>query len=285
MTHVGFDGIGYRTGLASSDDLVSWKNEGLMIDRGRKGSVTEFNVALTWILRDNELFGSGDLKKVDGRYLGTYHAYPGAGYECGPAAIGLCWSDDLRHWELDEPFMRNTDPDSGDWEKGGLYKSCVVEHQGTFFMFYNAKNVTEGPWTEQIGVVMSDDLRTWTRCEESPVLKVGHSGPFDDVFASEPFVVRCGDIWVMFYFGLSSDGHARDGVAFSRDLLHWEKSGETLIDVGPSGSIDSIYAHKQAMFHRDGKLYHFYCAVAPVGGNAGDNTSVSEVRGIGLATS
>ena len=31
MTYVGFDGTGYQTGLASSDDLVTWKPEGLIL--------------------------------------------------------------------------------------------------------------------------------------------------------------------------------------------------------------------------------------------------------------
>jgi predicted GH43/DUF377 family glycosyl hydrolase len=87
--------------------------------------VTEFNVALTWILRDNDLFGSSSLKKVNGRFLGTYHAYPEAGYEAGPASIGLCWSDDLRHWDLEEPCLYAKD--GSEWERGGLYKSCLVE--------------------------------------------------------------------------------------------------------------------------------------------------------------
>jgi len=41
----------------------------------------------------------------------------------------------------------------------------------------------------------------------------------------------------MFYYGNCSDGHARDGVAFSGDLLNWQKGGEVLIDVGAPGSL------------------------------------------------
>lgn len=76
MSFIGFDGIGYRTGLALSDDLLHWQKQGIWIDRGAPGSVTEFNVALTWILRDNNLFGAGRLRRVKGQYVGTYHAYP-----------------------------------------------------------------------------------------------------------------------------------------------------------------------------------------------------------------
>ena len=33
MTFLGFDDVGYQTGLASSDDLIHWRSEGLLIGR------------------------------------------------------------------------------------------------------------------------------------------------------------------------------------------------------------------------------------------------------------
>ncbi len=283
MTHVGFDGIGYRTGIAWSTDLVKWSKEGLLIDRGPQGSPTEFNVAMSWIVRDNDLFGEGKLTRIDNRYLGTYHAYPKAGYEAGPAAIGLCWTSDLKQWRLKDPCIHASDPDAGDWERGGLYKSCLVEHHGTFYMFYNAKT-QDSPWHEQTGVALSTDLKTWKRHPGNPIIPNGPKGSFDDVFCSDPCVLRFGETWVMFYYTLSTDGRARDTVAFSDDLLHWRKSNEILIDVGPPGSIDSRYAHKPAIFTHEGRLYHYYCAVAPAENAKHGNVEVSEIRGIALAT-
>src|ERR1700760_2592343 len=55
MTYIGFDGKGYQTGLASSDDLFTWRKEGLILGRGPAGSPTEHNAALTCILGVNEL--------------------------------------------------------------------------------------------------------------------------------------------------------------------------------------------------------------------------------------
>lgn len=218
MTYVGWDGTGYQTGLASSDDLRNWKKEGLLLGRGPKGSVTEYNVALTCILRDNQLFGPGTLKRVDGKFVGTYHAYPQPGYETGPAAIGLCFSDDLRSWDVHPPVL-TPDPSCA-WEAGGLYKSWLMESEGTYYLFYNAKDKTDKsvPWTEQTGFATSTDLVHWTRHPGNPVLNVGSSGDFDDRFASDPVILKHEDAWLMFYFGLCSDGHARDGVAFSNDL-------------------------------------------------------------------
>lgn len=284
MTYVGWDGIGYQTGLASSDDLLDWTKEGLLLSRGPKGSVTEYNAALTCILRDNQLFGPATLKRVDGRFVGTYHAYPEPGYETGPAVIGLCFSNDLQSWDVRPPVLE-PDP-SCEWEAGGLYKSWLMESGGTYYLFYNAKDKPDKstPWTEQTGFATSTDLVHWARHPGNPVLKVGSVGDFDDRFASDPVVLKHEDEWVMFYFGNCSDGHARDGVAFSDDLMHWRKSEELLIDVGPEGSIDSRHAHKPGIISKDKKLHHFYCAVAPARDNCMGEIEHSQVRGIALAT-
>jgi predicted GH43/DUF377 family glycosyl hydrolase len=283
MTYVGWDAVGYRTGLASSDDLLTWHTEGMILDRGPAGSVTEFNAALTCILRDNDLYGLSGLKQVDGRFVGTYHAYPRPGYETGPAAIGLCYGDDLYHWDVQEPILRAEDGMA--WEAGGLYKSWLLEHEGTYYLFYRAKNRDRWPWIEQIGVALSNDLVHWERYGDNPVLKVGPAGSFDDLFASDPCVLRYGDVWVMFYYGNCSDGHARDSAAWSHDLLHWTKLGQILVDVGPPGSIDARHAHKPGIITRDGTLFHFYCAVSPASDPRIGEIEHAEIRGIAVAHS
>jgi predicted GH43/DUF377 family glycosyl hydrolase len=283
MTYVGFDGVGYRTGLASSGDLVKWEKEGLLLDRGPKGSVTEFNVAMSWLLRDNDLFGEGRLSKADGKFVGTYHAYPNPGYEEGPACIGICIGDDFRKMKLKDPCLFASDSDAGEWEQGGLYKSCLLEHDGVYYMFYNAKNKGQ-PWVEQTGVATSKDLKKWKRFAGNPIISIGAKGRFDDIFCSDPCVLKVGDAWAMFYYTLSSDGRARDTVAFSNDLLHWRKSDEILIDVGAPGSIDSMFAHKPSVFAEGGRLHHYYCAVSPATQKTMGDVDVSEIRGIGLAT-
>ncbi len=270
MTFVGWYSIGYRAGMAESDDLVSWKKIGMIIDRGPEGSITEFNVALTSILRDNELFGSGELRKVDGKYVGTYHAYPGEGYEVGAGVIGLCYSDDLMRWKIGDPVL--LPEDRYRWESGGMYKSWLMEKDGTFYLFYNAKNITTGDWKERIGFAYSDDLLTWKKYHGNPVLSTGSPGSFDDRFVSDPCVFQYNDIWVLFYFGASSDGHARDSAAYSTDFITWNKTNIVLLDVGPPGSIDSKYAHKPSLIAKNTTLYHFYCAVSP---SEGRNTGTT----------
>lgn len=280
MTYVAFDGIGYQTGLASSNDLVNWKKLGCILKRDPNSPITRYNVAMNWIVRENAMRSPGSLKKVHGRFLGAFHAYPNPGYEEGPAVIGLCWSDDLLHWELGEPCLRPED--GADWERGGLYKPCLVEHEGTYYLFYNAKTrnlpKTEGGgWHEQTGVAISTDLKKWPRYEGNPIVRNGGPGSWDERFASDPCVVTDRGTWALFYFGLDKRGKARDLLALGNDPFHPVKVDEIMIDVGPEGSVDSAYAHKPSITYHDGALYHFYCAVS--------GKYPNDVRGISVARS
>jgi predicted GH43/DUF377 family glycosyl hydrolase len=272
MTFVGFDGKGYQTGLASSDNLLQWKTEGLIVGRNPEHPVTKYNVAMNWMLRENDVFSPGKLKRVNGRYVGVYHAYPNAGYEEGPAVIGLCWSDDLRRWQVDEPCLKPAD--GAAWERGGLYKPCLVEDRGTYYLFYNAKT-EEKHWHEQTGFATSRDLKTWTRYSGNPLIPNGGPGSIDEKFASDPCVLKFGKQWALFYYSLDAKGVARDLLALSSDLRKITKCDGVLIDVSKNkDDVDSMYAHKPGVIAKDGVLYHFYCAVSEKHG-----------RGISVATS
>ena len=274
MTYIGFDGTGYQTGLASSKDLINWQKLGCILRRDPASPITRYNIAMNWIVRENMLRSPGKLRKIRGRYLGVYHAYPNAGYEAGPAVIGLCWSDDLMRWDIGDVVLR---PDDGaEWERGGLYKPCLVEESGTFYLFYNAKN-TEKRWREQTGVATSKDLKTWTRYSGNPTIGNGGAGSWDERFASDPAVFRDGRAWVFYYYSLDGKGKARDLLALGNDPYHAEKVDKILIDVGPPGTVDSTYAHKPCVIYHDGALYHFYCAVS--------GKYPNEVRGISVARS
>jgi predicted GH43/DUF377 family glycosyl hydrolase len=277
MTFVAFDGVGYQTGLASSPDLVTWKKEGCILKRDPASPARRYNVAMNWILRENGLHSPGEVIKVGGDYLGAYHAYPNAGLEQGAAVIGLCRSQDLRQWAVDPPCLRPED--GAEWERGGLYKPCLLRHAGQYYLFYNAKNRTEGPWREQTGVAISADLKHWTRYAGNPVIANGPPGSPDEKFASDPCVLQDGGGWIFFYYGLDTKGRARDLAATGPDLLHATKCDKVLIDVGPEGSIDSAYAHKPSVIQYQGDLYHFYCAVPHRTGPG------PEMRGITVARS
>lgn len=267
MTYLGFDGVGYQTGLASSRNLIDWHREGVILPRDPNDPVARFNVAAASILRENELYSPGRLIKVAGRFVAVYHAYPGAGYEAGPAVIGLAFSKDLRTWTREAPFL--FPHDGAEWERGGLYKPFIALIGDTFHVFYNAK--TEGEtWHEQIGVVTSRDLKNWTRHSGNPIIRNGWGR--DARFAADPFVVSHRGQWALFYYGLSRTGQTSELVAVGSPL-DWTKTGEVLIESGAAESIDAKYAHKPAMFYSGGDLHHYYCAV-----DASDRRGITVAR-------
>ncbi len=174
MMYVGFDGAGYQTGLAVSEDLIHWRKKGVIL--GRKDSVGWDRIGaagMTMLRTDYDLRRPPTLRKYRGRYWMVYHSYPEMGYEVGPACIGLAWCDDesLMTWHrLPVPVMSWKTGEN--WERGGLYKGCLVENAGRFYLFYNAKDRASGPWHEQIGLAVSDDLTHWSRCPDNPSARV-----------------------------------------------------------------------------------------------------------------
>ena len=70
-----------------------------------------------------------------------------------------------------------------------------------------------------------------------------------------------GQVWVMFYFGLGdcTDGHADILIAFSKDLIRWDKDDTPLYRAGchPDG-IDAQHAHKISIIYDDKGVGYLY---------------------------
>lgn len=123
------------------------------------------------------------------------------------------------HWELDDPCLRPED--GADWERGGLYKPCLMENQGTYYLLYNAKTqylpaAQGGGWHEQTGLATSQDLKRWTRYKQNPIIRNGPHGSRDERFASDPYVLLDERCWIFFYYGFDAKGKARDLVAVGK---------------------------------------------------------------------
>jgi hypothetical protein len=282
MTVYGWDGQGYQTGISWREES-GWSEPRLVFARDPKSSIRKHNASISSIVRDPLLTGGGEVLAVDGWYYGSFNAYPKPGYEEGAAIIGFIRSRDLVTWEEVGGLLRAED--GAPWEQGGLYKSWLMRHDGRWWLFYNAKDHTEGSWVEQIGAAVSDDLQTWTRITDHPLVPVGPAGSLDERFAANPYVLRADDgTWVMFYYGLPVGRGAVDLVATSPDLVTWTKASEPLLTPGPTGSVDDRHAHKPAVIADGDRLLHFYCAVRklddPV--QVGEHT-IDEMRGIGMA--
>lgn len=274
MTFIGFDGNGYQSFVAESDDLVNWGNMRLAMGFGKLG---EFDfggrVLGAYLYEDYDIKAPRMLKKRNGRYWSLYGAYPRqGGYELIPGYEGVACSEDGITWRRaqDEPILSVFQKDCAAWEKDCIYQPWLLEHEGRFYNLYNAKGKVE-----QLGLAFSEDLLSWKRYEKSPVIPVGLKGGYNDQFSADGKIFRDGDHWTCFFFGVGK-GSAHIMIAFSRDLLHWTVDPAPLYKAGgnPSG-LDQKYAHKISLVYnpKNETFYLYYCAV----GNKG--------RGIGLITS
>ncbi len=279
MTFIGFDGRGYQSFVAESDDLIRWGNYRLAMGFGPKGEFDHGGCVLGAFLYDSyDIKAPRRLKRHQGKYWSLYGAYPRqGGYELRPGYEGLAESEDGVTWKRakNQPILSVFDPDCAAWEKDCIYQPWLVEHNGRFFNFYNAAN----GGVEQTGLAFSTDLFNWMRYPANPVVRVRRGG-YDEQFCSDPKVFKDGDHWVMIYFGVGRGG-AHIMIAFSRDLVHWTADPEPLYKAGgnPTG-LDKQYAHKVSLVYNppNKTFYMFYNAVP------GKNTPTGG-RGIGLITS
>ncbi len=276
MSFIGFNGKGYNSFVAESNDLVHWTNPRLAMGFGKKGEFDYGGCVIgAYLYKSYDIKAPRILKQKYGKYWTLYGCYAAQGsYEIDPGYEGVAASKDGFSWQRvkDQPILSVHDSDVGEWEKDCIYQPWLVEYKGMYYNFYNAKKMPE--WIEQMGMATSENLMDWKRNVDNPVVHV-RPGGYDDRFCSDGKVFRDGDHWVMFYFGVGHDG-AHIMVAFSRDLKHWTSHPEPLYKAGGHpGGLDKEFAHKISLIYNQANdtFYMYYCAV----GNKG--------RCIGLLTS
>jgi predicted GH43/DUF377 family glycosyl hydrolase len=260
---------GYRTLVATSDDLLHWTRLGEVLPFSGSGW-DRWQADGGAALVDTEWGGSAQLQAYDGRYWMSYIGGAKQGYEPDPLAIGLAWSRDpsqVAPWTRlpQNPVLAPDQADARDFEKSTLFKSQIIWDRSEslgypFVMFYNAKQ--PGRWIERIGMAVSRDMVHWTRYGTGPVIE--NLRPKGGSISGDPQIVRMNGLWVMFYFGAGWKPGAFDTFACSTDLVHWTKwSGADL--VSHSEPWDKTYAHKPWLLKHGGVVYHFYCAVGDQG--------------------
>lgn len=280
ILYFGYDGQGYQSCLAVSEDLVHWKCKGLVMGYGEAGAFDYGGVVLVGPLYDtHNLHQAPRLKKWQDKYWILYGCYPEqGGYELGHGGQGLAWSSDGFNWQRYSKTRPVLSVEGvGDWENRVIYSPCLIEHDHKFWNFYNAKGKAG---REQIGFASSTDLLHWQRHPGNPVIRNQPAG-YDALLAADAEIYWDHDHWIMFYFGASRNNpdnqvHAHIMLAFSYDLIHWTVNPEPLYKAGghPTG-LDQTHAHNVSLVYNaeNDTYYLFYCAV----GNQG--------RGIGLLTS
>lgn len=285
MSYLVFDGRGYETWLAKSNDLLHWESLGRILSFSRDTTKWDANQIAGYVaLVDPQWGGPYTLKKHNGNYWMSYFGGDAKGYEAGLLSLGIAYTSKdpakIHEWErVKKPILTSNDKDVRWWENKKQFKSTVIydEKKSTgypFVMYYNANGDTakdnkKTRWYERIGMAVSNDMITWKRFVTGPVVHhpMGITG--------DPVIQKMGDVWVMFYFGAfwQDRNGAFNRFACSYDLVNWtDWTGENLIQ--SSEPFDEKFAHKSSVVKYNGVVYHFYCGV-----------NNKDQRGIAVATS
>ncbi|QDT32628.1 glycoside hydrolase family protein [Thalassoglobus polymorphus] len=122
----------------------------------------------------------------------------------------------------------------------------------------------------------------WIRNENNPVLPPRKGeGTFDSTRCMNPWVVRSGNSYKLYYGGGNDHSRHTIGVATAAvdDVTQWERKGP-LFKNGPAGSFDAIWCVLPHAVKMDDSRWHLYYT-----GNAGRGSGLSSFPGIGLASS
>ncbi len=124
------------------------------------------------------------------------------------------------------------------------------------------------------------ECHVWQKDANNPVLPPG-GDTFDVGCCMNPFVLRRGDEYWLYYAGADKAGRRRICLAIApvNNLRQWKRQGP-LFDLGGKGSFDQTWCVLPCV-HRIGRTWHMYYT----GRSADVGRGLQGFRGIGLATS
>ncbi|MBG86734.1 MAG: hypothetical protein CMO80_07525 [Verrucomicrobiales bacterium] len=121
----------------------------------------------------------------------------------------------------------------------------------------------------------------WIRDPRNPIFPLGRKGSFDANRCMNPWVMRAGDDYHLYYAGSDERGRHRICLATTQvdDLANWKRHGP-LFENGKAGAFDAKWCVLPHVVQFAPDRWHLYYT-----GNAGRGTGLSSFPGIGLAVS
>ncbi len=181
----------------------------------------------------------------DGAYFNFYSGYDGRQWR-----TGLAVSADGVRWRKHGPVLA---PEASSWEGDYIAangSALVVGEE--FFYWYQAGS------PPRIGLARSHEGKIW-RKHPQPVLGLGPRGAWDERGVADPYVVRIGGRFYMYYLGEDRARRQRLGIAISDDGVHWWKHPRNpVLELGPAGSFDENGLGEPAVWSSHGWYWMLY---------------------------
>lgn len=140
-----------------------------------------------------------------------------------------------------------------DWEKYRefvFWAPYVVRHDGTYYMFVCVGD--QDTHRYRIHLLTSPDLKAWTRSPDNPMVVDGFDG-------RDPFVMRVGDQWALYYTANSTPecGNHQVVSVTSKDLVHW--SNRKVVFTHPRAGSFGGPTESPFVVRRGNNYYLFVC--------------------------
>ncbi len=191
-----------------------------------------------WYVNDHTF-----VRAADGTWhlFGITHAEPMAPFD--ETHLAHATAPDLHGPWTKQPFALTADPA---WGESVLWAPHVIGHDGRWWMFVCGGG--PAPTEFRIHLAVSDDLVTWERHPDNPLLVDGYE-------ARDPMVLRVGDRWVMYYTATAEPEGGRHVVVAteSDDLVHWH--GRTIVYTDPMSGTGGGPTESPFVVERDGRWY------------------------------
>ena len=227
---------GSQTGLATSDDGISWTDQGVVMGNGYHATVEYYADGFAGA-------NSGDNPSDITMYYRMWYWDPSHLYDV--AAIGYAESPDGVNWYNYQPLQNGTvsivTSVHPEWNRGsygpcGILYNPSASNTGTdwtFTMYYDG--TTGGD--EAIGLGFSSDGITWTGYDADdngkadPVLEGTYaSGDWDYNYVSRATIIKnADDDYEMWYSGGTGKMDHGIGYATSPDGIHWTRDEDNPI--------------------------------------------------------
>ncbi|MBC7924278.1 MAG: hypothetical protein H7039_01340 [Bryobacteraceae bacterium] len=232
-------------------------------------------VRVLWDVRPEPVLGRGtggsfdavdtlnpSVLRTGSSWLNLYSGYDGKAWH-----TGLAVSSDGLQWTRQGKVLS---PDARTWEGGYIAAngSAFGDATSGYLYWYQGGDVP------RIGLARSADGKTWSKQGE-PVLGTGPRGSWDERGVADPYVIRIGTTYYMYYLGQDRARRQQLGLARSGDGVAWEKlRSNPVLEPGEPGAFDETGLGEPAVWQEQGSYWMLYTARDP-----------KEYRRLGLARS
>lgn len=245
-----------KVGMASSSDLVTWSDAGVIFDNNGLGAGT--GADSPHLIKDGSTWYLFFHNSTSVHYAtsstpnGTYTVNTTA--ILTPSALTGAGGGDVG-WEtqrVTEVFVHKRDTDNV-WclwymgDRGTAAQSCGGFTQNN---------------QEQNGLATAPAITgPYTKDPNNPIIKFGATNEIDSCTVADPWIIKCGDRWYQGYAAgkVGSNNPWSEAVAWSDDYVTWHKAGIILGQgsrkIASPNAWDDFNAHRGAM-HRFGDTYY-----------------------------